>query len=88
MTSLWFLIIVFFTPSGHAYLERDMLPRLAPSEMACMNKAAKVRAIHAEVQAVNPLLDDAEVFCWKAMDVPELQNRLREEFPFVEGWGS
>lgn len=81
MNSIWFLIIVFFTPSGDSYMERDMLPREAPSEIACLAKAEQVRKVHAEVQASNPeLMNDAEVFCWEARDISHLQERLTKEY--------
>lgn len=83
MNTIWFLIIVFFTSSGHAYMDRGMFPRKAPSERACLIKADEIRKIHAEIQASDSMMDDAEVFCWGVTGIPQLQDRLRNTYKFV-----
>lgn len=82
MNALWFLVIVFLTPQGGAYLDGEMLPRVAPSENACYSKMERVINIHKQVQDMYPSMNDADVLCLEAASEEELKVILNQLYNF------
>lgn len=82
MNTFWFLVIVFLNPQGGAYLDGEMLPRVAPSETACYFKMERTTQIHKQVQAMYPTLNDADILCLEAASHEELKIILNRRYNF------